>query len=52
MTLVWARVHSNTLDSMIYTQLGMVSYAGVIAFSGVSQQGNFIEIDTQSCHDI
>lgn len=50
MALVGARVHSNALDSLVYTELGMVNHAGVIALSGISQQGNLVEIDTQSSH--
>ena len=52
MALIWARVHGNTLNALINTELGVVNYTGETTLSGISQQGNFIEIDTQSCHDI
>ena len=50
MALVGPWVHCNAFNAQVYAQPCMVYHIGIVALSRISDQGNFIQVDTQSCH--
>ena len=50
MALVRAWVYCDAFSTLINAELRIFNNTGVVAFSGVSNQRNFIEINTQCSH--
>jgi len=50
MPLVRSGMNGDALNAKCYESLGKIHDIGVIATAGVSQQGNFIEVDAEICH--
>ena len=50
MALVGAWVHRDAFSTLINAELRMLNNIRVVAFSGISNQRNFIEINTQCSH--
>ena len=49
--LVWARVHGDAHCPLSNGLTGSFDNAGSVAISGVSQQGDFVQVDAKSNHD-
>ena len=50
MALVRARMHSDTIGAVIDAQLRKLDDIRIVAFSGIADQGDFVEVNAERCH--